>query len=105
LAPAPRWGGISFVPAEACAPSRPRHFVLREDRFGRIFPDLPPFFTSVTDELKAAMVEIGKPGATPGRWEGPEVPAPQKSSHLSAPRLVAPLRAWASPTGHRRKTS
>jgi Animal haem peroxidase len=49
-----------FVPAQA--QSRPRHFVLREDRFGRIFPDLPPFFTSVTDELKAAMVEIGKPG-------------------------------------------
>jgi hypothetical protein len=52
----------SFVPAEAFAPLRPRHFVLREDRFGRIFPDLPPFFTSVTDELKAAMDEIGKPG-------------------------------------------
>src|SRR4029450_7767359 len=51
----------SFV-AEAFAPLRPRHFVLREDRFGRIFPDLPPFFTSVTDELKAAMDEIGKPG-------------------------------------------
>src|SRR5262245_46318559 len=51
-----------FVPAGAFAQLRHRHFVLREDRFGRIFPDLPPFFTSVTDELKAAMVEIGKPG-------------------------------------------
>src|SRR5262245_63194483 len=52
----------SCVPAEAFAPLRPRHFVLLGDRFSRIFPDLPPFFTSVTDELKAAMVEIGKPG-------------------------------------------
>jgi hypothetical protein len=52
----------SFVPAKAFAPLRPRHFVLREDRFGRVFPDLPPFFASVTDELKAATVEIGKPG-------------------------------------------
>ena len=36
--------------------------MIREDRFGRIFPDLPPFFTAVTDELKAAMLEIGRPG-------------------------------------------
>jgi hypothetical protein len=51
-----------LVPAQAFAQSRTRHFVLREDRFGRIFPDLPPFFTGVTDALKAAMVDIGKPG-------------------------------------------
>jgi hypothetical protein len=48
--------------ADALAQGPGRRFALREDRFGRIFPDLPPFFSSVTDELKAAMVEIGKPG-------------------------------------------
>jgi hypothetical protein len=31
-------GTSSLVPAEAFAQSRPRHFVLREDRFGRIVP-------------------------------------------------------------------
>ena len=48
--------------ADALAQEHHRRFVIREDRFGRIFAELPPFFTSVTDELKAAMVEIGKPG-------------------------------------------
>jgi len=48
--------------AGALAQEHGRRFVIREDRFGRMFPDLPPFFSSVTDELKAAMVEIGKPG-------------------------------------------
>ena len=48
--------------ADALAEAPGRRFVLREDRFGRLFPDLPPFFTTVTDELTAAMTEIGKPG-------------------------------------------
>src|SRR5262245_44519938 len=51
-----------IVPAAAFAPLRSHHFPLREDRFTRIFPERPAFFTSVTDELKAAMVEIGRPG-------------------------------------------
>ena len=38
-----------------------RRYVIREDRFGRIFPQLPPFAES-SPELKAALLEIGKPG-------------------------------------------
>jgi hypothetical protein len=36
-------------------------FVVRDDRFGRIFPDLPPFFDEVTPRLLDALREIGKP--------------------------------------------
>jgi hypothetical protein len=36
-------------------------FTIREDRFGRIFPDLPPFATP-SPALTAALTEIGKPG-------------------------------------------
>jgi hypothetical protein len=45
------------------APAQPqgRPFVLREDRFGRIFPDLPAFATP-SPELDAALRDIGKPG-------------------------------------------
>ncbi|HSF06534.1 MAG TPA: peroxidase family protein [Methylomirabilota bacterium] len=35
---------------------------IRDDRFGRIFPDLPPFFRENTARLQAALREIGKPG-------------------------------------------
>jgi hypothetical protein len=51
----------SRVPTEAFARARPRHFVLREDRFGRIFPDLPPF-AEASPALDAALRDIGKPG-------------------------------------------
>jgi hypothetical protein len=37
-------------------------FVLREENFGRMFPDLPPFFDRATNSLNRAMVEIGKLG-------------------------------------------
>jgi hypothetical protein len=47
--------------AGAFAQSRPRHFVLRENRFGRIFPNLPPF-AEVSPALDAALRDIGKPG-------------------------------------------
>ncbi len=39
---------------------RPRRFVLREDRFGRLFPELPPF-ARASAQLTAALMEIGKP--------------------------------------------
>jgi Animal haem peroxidase len=42
-------------------PSQQRRFVIREDRFGRIFPELPPFAESST-KLEAALIELGKPG-------------------------------------------
>jgi len=45
----------------ALAQSRPRSFVIREDRFGRIFPNLPPFATP-SPALDAALRDIGKPG-------------------------------------------
>jgi hypothetical protein len=51
----------SLLPAGALAQSRPRHFVLREDRFGRIFPNLPPF-AEASRTLDAALRDIGKPG-------------------------------------------
>jgi hypothetical protein len=41
--------------------ARPRRFVIAEDRFGRIFPQLPPFAES-SSKLEAALLEIGKPG-------------------------------------------
>src|SRR5215475_11335911 len=40
-------------PAAAATPS---------NRFGRIFPGLPPFFNQVDARLQAALVDIGKPG-------------------------------------------
>ncbi len=39
-----------------------RRFVVREDRFGRMFPDLDPFFRDVSPRLLAALRDIGKPG-------------------------------------------
>jgi hypothetical protein len=33
---------INVSAALAAQPSRPGRFVIREDRFGRMFPDLPP---------------------------------------------------------------
>ena len=50
-----------FRARDALAQSRPRQFVLREDRFGRIFPNLPPFATP-SPALDAALRDIGKPG-------------------------------------------
>ena len=38
-----------------------RRFVLREDRFGRIFPQLPPF-AMASPALEAALRDIGRPG-------------------------------------------
>jgi heme peroxidase len=42
--------------------SRPRRFVIREDRFGRIFPELDPFYPEASPRLLAALREIGAPG-------------------------------------------
>ena len=42
--------------------SRPPRFVIREDRFGRIFPHLDPFYPEVSPRLLAALREIGAPG-------------------------------------------
>jgi hypothetical protein len=41
--------------------SRPRAFVIREDRFGRMFPGLRPF-AEPSGRLRNALREIGKPG-------------------------------------------
>ncbi|MGH8669697.1 MAG: peroxidase family protein, partial [Burkholderiales bacterium] len=37
-------------------------FFLREDRFGRMFPGLPAFFSRTGRRLTEALVDIGKPG-------------------------------------------
>jgi hypothetical protein len=42
-------------------PAQHRRFVIREDRFGRIFPQLPPF-AEPSRQLSAALMELGKPG-------------------------------------------
>ena len=67
-------GGVGAAAAAASAPTifvrtalanhqqqQPR-FVIREDRFGRIFPELPPFFDKNTPRLQAALRDIGKLG-------------------------------------------
>jgi Animal haem peroxidase len=38
-----------------------RRFVIREDRFGRMFPQLPPF-AQPSSKLSEALLEMGKPG-------------------------------------------
>src|SRR4051812_31344393 len=50
-----------FMARGVLADTRPRAFVLREDRFGRIFPHLPSFATP-SPALEAALRDIGKPG-------------------------------------------
>jgi hypothetical protein len=47
--------------AAQAQPGAPR-FVIREDRFGRLFPDLPPFFRENSARLRAALQDIGKVG-------------------------------------------
>jgi hypothetical protein len=39
-----------------------QRFVIRDDRFGRMFPDLDPFFRENTPHLQAALKDIGKLG-------------------------------------------
>jgi hypothetical protein len=50
----------------AAAQVRAQRFVLKEDRFGRIFPNLPPFDAHVTPEQRnaftVALRDIGRPG-------------------------------------------
>jgi hypothetical protein len=43
-------------------PSAGRRFVMREDRFGRMFPSLDPFFRENSERLRAALQDIGKVG-------------------------------------------
>jgi hypothetical protein len=50
-----------LVGSTAAAQSRPPRFVIREDRFGRMFPGLPPFAES-SRRLQAALMDLGKPG-------------------------------------------
>jgi hypothetical protein len=47
--------------AHGAQQSQRSRFVIREDRFGRIFPQLPPFAES-SRKLEAALMELGKPG-------------------------------------------
>jgi len=54
--------GHLLPPAARAEHTRPRRFVIREDRFGRMFPTLDPFFREVSPRLLNALREIGKPG-------------------------------------------
>jgi hypothetical protein len=49
-------------PKTAVAKRRPKHFVIREDRFGRMFAGLEPFYAEPTPRLLAALREMGEPG-------------------------------------------
>lgn len=54
-------------PRQAQAQGPPRRFVIREDRFGRMFPTLPPFDSHIEsaadrNALTAALRDIGRPG-------------------------------------------
>jgi len=50
-----------FGTAARAQQSNPRRFVIREDRFGRMFPQLPPF-AAPSARLSEALLEMGKPG-------------------------------------------
>jgi heme peroxidase len=60
-------GTAPLLPARsATAQVRGQRFVLKEDRFGRIFPTLPPFDSHIAadkrDAFTAALRDIGRPG-------------------------------------------
>jgi hypothetical protein len=60
-------GTARLLPAaSASAQGGSRPFVIKEDRFGRIFPNLPPFDAHITqdqrDAFTAALRDIGRPG-------------------------------------------
>ncbi len=62
---------------------RPRRFVLREDRFGRLFPRLPPF-AEASDKLTAALMELGKPGGIMDALDGqPDEANPDNPTHTA----------------------
>src|SRR5262245_15210587 len=54
-------GGVSASVASPAAAARSVTVETSPTRFGRIFPKLPPF-AAATDEVKAALAELGKPG-------------------------------------------
>ena len=56
-------GTASVLPGPAvhAQKARQRQFIIQEDRFGRLFPQLPSFATP-SPQLEAALLELGKPG-------------------------------------------
>jgi hypothetical protein len=75
-----------------------QRFVLREDKFGRMFPGLEPFFDRASDGLNAALLEIGKRGGIldakddlaagprPSSWTLPKRAQSQQPHAPAAPR-------------------
>ena len=60
-------GTAHLIPARpGAALAQGSRFVIKEDRFGRIFPNLPPFDSNITadkrDAFTAALRDIGRPG-------------------------------------------
>ena len=51
-----------FTRVTAAQQPSAQRFVIREDRFGRMFPGLDPFFRDNSSRLRAAMQDIGKVG-------------------------------------------
>ena len=56
-------GTSSVLPGRTAHAQHARHrrFVIPEDRFGRLFPQLPSF-AQASPQLKTALLELGKPG-------------------------------------------
>ena len=48
---------LSVLPAQA-----QQRFVIPDDRFGCLFPQLPGFFERTSDSLRRALLELGKAG-------------------------------------------
>ena len=69
-----------FARAVQAQTSRPRAFVIREDRFGRMFPDLDPFFRDNSSRLRAAMQDIGKLGGMMDAKDGSGMEARRRPS-------------------------
>lgn len=55
-------GALLLQTAHAQQGARSLRFVIREDGFGRIFPELDSFYPEASPRLLAALREIGAPG-------------------------------------------
>ena len=55
-------GALLLQTAHAQQGARSLRFVIREDGFGRIFPELDSFYPEASPRLLAALREIGEPG-------------------------------------------
>ena len=91
-----------FARAVQAQTVRPRAFVLREDRFGRMFPNLDPFFRDNSSRLRAAMQDIGKLGGMMDR-QGPARGWRQGGGHRADRRSRPQCQQPQQPVADRRQ--